>query len=121
VGHFSNMTFEHSTDEPTVAGGFGAEEYAEREAGEKAQRSMMALVGVGLGLGVVHVLTGPDHLTALMSLSVRTHWTASPTLTLTLTRIALHRLCRRRTNALISSSGVCAQGLPEVRWRDAAG
>jgi len=66
------MTFEHDTDDPTVAGGYGAEEHGqEHEEGEQAQRSMMALVGVGLGLGVVHVLTGPDHLTALMSLSVR--------------------------------------------------
>lgn len=41
---------------------------------EDAPRSFAVLVGVGLSLGIVHVLTGPDHLTALMSLSVGTSW-----------------------------------------------
>mmetsp|Transcript_18396 Transcript_18396/g.34996 ORF Transcript_18396/g.34996 Transcript_18396/m.34996 type:complete len:311 (-) Transcript_18396:246-1178(-) len=42
--------------------------------GDDAVRSFLILIGVGLSLGIVHVLTGPDHLTALMSLSVGTSW-----------------------------------------------
>lgn len=109
------MTFEHSTGDPTVADGFREEAHAEHEQGEKVQRSMMALVGVGLGLGVVHVLTGPDHLTALMSLSVSAHYTPSPA------RIAPHRLCRRPSLQRPHRPVVSAQGLPEVHCTDAAG
>jgi len=36
--------------------------------------SVFVITGVGLILGVVHVLTGPDHITALMSLAVGTSW-----------------------------------------------
>lgn len=41
---------------------------------ESSNRSLGSLIGVGLFLGLVHVLTGPDHLTALMALSVGTSW-----------------------------------------------
>ena len=33
-------------------------------------RSAGALIGVGIGLGVIHVLTGPDHVSAIVTLSV---------------------------------------------------
>eukprot|EP00959_Pyramimonas_sp_CCMP1952_P444739 9312163-Pyramimonas_sp.AAC.1 len=36
--------------------------------------SVFVLTGIGLILGVVHVITGPDHVTALMSLAVGTSW-----------------------------------------------
>jgi len=36
--------------------------------------SVFVLTGIGLLLGVVHVITGPDHITALMSLAVGTSW-----------------------------------------------
>mmetsp|Transcript_22634 Transcript_22634/g.31566 ORF Transcript_22634/g.31566 Transcript_22634/m.31566 type:complete len:313 (-) Transcript_22634:17-955(-) len=39
---------------------------------DEKPRDLISLVGIGLALGVVHVLTGPDHITALMSLSVGT-------------------------------------------------
>ncbi|KAK3262615.1 hypothetical protein CYMTET_28540 [Cymbomonas tetramitiformis] len=39
-----------------------------------ASSSVFALVGVGAGLGAAHVLTGPDHLSALAMLSVGSSW-----------------------------------------------
>jgi hydrogenase/urease accessory protein HupE len=65
------MTYTHSAEDPADDPYSGYSNEHAAAAGETGQRSLMALVGVGLMLGVVHVLTGPDHLTALMSLSVR--------------------------------------------------
>jgi hypothetical protein len=39
-------------------------------------RSVLQLVGTGIALGTVHVLSGPDHLSALLTLSVGGGWRA---------------------------------------------
>jgi hypothetical protein len=36
--------------------------------------SVGQLIGFGLGMGIVHVLSGPDHLSALATLSVGGSW-----------------------------------------------
>eukprot|EP01062_Namystynia_karyoxenos_P068649 TRINITY_DN6353_c3_g1_i1.p1 TRINITY_DN6353_c3_g1~~TRINITY_DN6353_c3_g1_i1.p1 ORF type:complete len:334 (+),score=84.11 TRINITY_DN6353_c3_g1_i1:89-1090(+) len=46
------------------------------ESPPKDAGDLAGLVAVGLGLGVVHVLTGPDHLSALAALSVGRSWRA---------------------------------------------
>ena len=35
-----------------------------------AGRGPFTLIGVGAGLGLIHVLTGPDHISAIVTLSV---------------------------------------------------
>lgn len=39
-------------------------------------RSLLQLIGTGIALGTVHVLSGPDHLSALLALSVGGGWRA---------------------------------------------
>lgn len=62
--------------------GTGSAEMAEVQAAPGKQgkpdgrRSYVDLVGTGIALGVIHVLSGPDHLSALLTLSVAGSWRA---------------------------------------------
>ena len=44
--------------------------------GARPRRSVYQLLLAGIGLGVIHVLSGPDHLSALVTLSVGGSWRA---------------------------------------------